>query len=80
MTDLDTPCSMKEALAWLGKSRSWGDALKRRGFQLVARRTTRRALLEFAAKCPNPCSRKVAVSNGKQLSANVGIASLVRPS
>lgn len=54
---MEKPQSMKELLSWWGVDAKFGWWMKRKGFRMVGRRSTRKAFIAFLDKCPNPCSR-----------------------
>jgi phage regulator Rha-like protein len=49
--------SIKELAQKLKRSESYVFAMKRRGFRMVANRTTMTAAIKFLAVNPSPCSR-----------------------
>lgn len=58
--------SVKELAIRLKRSESYVWAMRRRGFRMIAGRTTMTAALQFLVKVPNPCSHeKVMVSEGR---------------
>lgn len=55
---IDEPLlSAKELASRLGRSRSYVVWMKRRGFRMVAQRTTLTAAIAWLAKNPEPCKR-----------------------
>lgn len=50
--------SMKELADKLGRSYSYVRAMRRRGFRMVAGRTTLTAAIKFLAQVDKPCARK----------------------
>jgi len=50
--------SMKELADKLGRSYSYVRAMRRRGFRMVAGRTTLTAAIKFLAVIERPCARK----------------------
>lgn len=53
--------SMKELADELGRSYSYVKAMRRRGFRMIAGRTTLRAAITFLAKVDKPCGRMTAI-------------------
>jgi hypothetical protein len=56
---IDEPLlSAKELASRLGRSRSYVVWMKRRGFKMVAQRTTLTAAIAWLSRNPEPCKRK----------------------
>ncbi len=54
---LDELLSCKELAARLKRGESYVDWMKRKGFVMIAGRTTLRAALRWLSRNPRPCSR-----------------------